>query len=227
MTDQMWGADVDQLDALSRDCTAAADELEASATRLAGRIAAVPWSGRDATSFRHDWQARYASALRSAGQALRAAASTVATNATEQRQASQASPGPTAGHRSTASRIVHDARAGAGWVGDAAEQVQVMADGAAAGAGAVALAGTVMPPGIDVIDFVGAGSFAVAAAGVAETAGIVSLAGHTINDPTDPKVAEQFVTEATTSGLTGPEGIDAVSGAFDGAKDIIEELMGS
>jgi hypothetical protein len=100
-----------------------------------------------------------------------------------------------------------------------------MADGAAAGAGAAAVAGVMMPPGVDVVDVVGAGSFAVASGGVAEVAGVVSMAGHAIADPNDPHLAEQVNTEITTDGLSGPEGLDAVGGAFDGAKGVISDVI--
>lgn len=222
----MWGADVDQLDALARDLNTAADRLESLTRLLGGRIGSVAWSGRDATSFRHDWPGRHAAGLRTVGEAMREAARTVTANAAEQRKASEASGGGSAGSPGwTAARVIKDIRQGAGKVGDGAEQVQFLADGAATGAGIVALAGVAMPPGVDVVDIAGAGLFAEAAAGVGETAGWIGVAGHAIEDPTSPDVQQELITQATTGMIPIPEGVLPVTGAVKGAAGVTETLM--
>ena len=160
MTEQVWGADVEQLDALARDLKAAAGSLESIARSLAGRISGTAWSGRDASSFRADWQGQHASALRSAGAAMHTAATQIART--------RPSSGTPVRHRVAASGTHRPPRAGScttcgavpGGSVTRPETVQMMADAAAAGAGAAAVAGVFMPPGFDVVDIVGASAFA-------------------------------------------------------------------
>jgi uncharacterized protein YukE len=224
MVDQMVGADVEQLDALARDLRAAADQLESLTRSLGGRITAAPWSGRDATAFRHEWQGRHAAAVRSAQEALRAAAGVVTTNAAQQRQASQSAGGSGGGDPWTAGRVIHDVRSGAGKVGDVADTVQLMADSVAVGAGGVAAVGLFVP-GIGWIDTAAAGTVAAGAAAVGEGAGWVSLAGHGIEDPTSPDFIEDAVVKSLTGGVVGKSGIDAVDGLVQGSGGVAEGLI--
>jgi hypothetical protein len=208
----MWGADVDQLDTLARDLSAAAASLESISRSLGGRIGAVPWLGRDAGAFRDDWQSRHAGALRVVREAVHAAAATVQANADQQRQASAAGSSG-GGDRSTFRSV-------AGWIGDQAEDVETLANGAAVGAGAVAVAGLLMPPGANVIDVVGAGAFAAGAATVADVAGIVSIVGHGIEDPGDEGLMKDVVMQVATAGVPGPQD-EIAEGLYKGATGLI------
>jgi hypothetical protein len=218
---EMWGADTDQLDALARDLTAAAASLETISRSVGGRIGSTPWAGRDATMFRDDWQHRHAAALRAARETMRAAAAAVTAHAGDQRKASEASGGGAHHDPSTASRILSGVRTGAGVVGDVAEGVQFGANVVAAGAGTVAVVGTLTGNPIALV----AAPIAAGAAGVSEVSGLVSIVGHGIENPDDPELAEQVVVQATTGGLIGPTGVAAADAATDGAKGLVTDVL--
>lgn len=84
------GADVDQLRALSRRFTAAADQLRAVVTQTSGRLNTVRWTGADADRFRSEWRGDATGRLRTAADALDQAAEALRRNADEQEQASSA-----------------------------------------------------------------------------------------------------------------------------------------
>lgn len=84
----MVGADVDQLRALVRNLTHAADRLEGMTVEVSGRLGGTPWQGPDAMRFRSQWQGQSVGSIRAAAGALRAAAAAVERNANEQDQAS-------------------------------------------------------------------------------------------------------------------------------------------
>jgi hypothetical protein len=203
---EMWGADVERLDALARDLTAAAASLESIGRTVGGRMGSVPWAGRDASTFRDDWQSRHAAALRAAGETMRSAASALQAHAKEQRKASEASGGGARHDPSTWRQI----RNAAGTVGEAAGWVQVGANVVMVGAGAATMAG-----------FLPAAPFAGGAAVVSEVSGLVSTTGQWIDDPNDPELAEDMVLQGTTGGLVGPKGVDAAEAMFDGTKGLI------
>lgn len=87
----MVGADVDQLRALARNLTQAADRLEGMTGEVTGRLSAVPWQGQDASQFRSQWQGQSLGQIRAVVGALRDAATQIERNATEQDQASATS----------------------------------------------------------------------------------------------------------------------------------------
>jgi hypothetical protein len=207
----MWGADVEQLNALARDLTAAAASLESISRTVGGRMGSVPWAGRDATMFRDDWQRGHSAALRAAGESMRSAASAVQAHANDQRKASEASGGG-AERGPSAWRQIRDA---AGTVGDVAVWVQLGANGVMVGAGAATMVG-----------FLPAAPVAGGAAVVSEVSGLVSITGHWIDDPNDPELAEDVVVQGTTGGLVGPKGVDAAEAMFDGTKGLITEGLG-
>jgi uncharacterized protein YukE len=79
-----YGADVDQLRALSTALSQRSEELEAIASRLGHRIEQVQWRGPDADRFRADWQGSHLAALRRAIRLLQDAAGQAGDNAREQ-----------------------------------------------------------------------------------------------------------------------------------------------
>lgn len=85
----MVGADVDQLRALARNLTQAADRLEGMSGEISGRLSSTPWQGQDAMQFRSRWQGESTALVRGVANALRAAAAEVEHNANEQEQASE------------------------------------------------------------------------------------------------------------------------------------------
>ena len=85
----MVGADVDQLRALARNLTQAADRLEGTSGEVSGRLSSTPWQGNDAAQFRSQWQGESSALMRGVANALRAAAAEIDRNANEQEQASQ------------------------------------------------------------------------------------------------------------------------------------------
>lgn len=89
----MVGADVDQLRALARGLTQAADRLESATGEVNGRLSSTPWQGQDATRFRSEWQGQSLGLVRSVVSALRDAATQIERNASEQEQASAAAGG--------------------------------------------------------------------------------------------------------------------------------------
>lgn len=85
-----FGADVDALRALGAQFISQADDLDGLASRLTSRVGTAPWRGPDAERFRSDWNQRHSSAIRNAAIALRNAADSARTNASQQDSASSA-----------------------------------------------------------------------------------------------------------------------------------------
>lgn len=84
----MVGADVNQLRALARTLTQAADHLNDIALDSNLRVGSMPWRGPDADRFKNTWTNDSAAKIRAVITALREAAETVKRNADEQEQAS-------------------------------------------------------------------------------------------------------------------------------------------
>jgi hypothetical protein len=82
------GADVDELEELSRAFTREAQRLETSVINIDSALRQVWWKGDDGTGFRSTWQATHAPNLRSAATTLAEQATIVARNRTEQVTAS-------------------------------------------------------------------------------------------------------------------------------------------
>jgi hypothetical protein len=89
----MWGADVEQLDALGTRMAVAADVLDRIRVELSGQLRHAPWQGGSADRFRHDWTARHMHVLLGATASLREAGRRLRSNAAEQREASGAHGG--------------------------------------------------------------------------------------------------------------------------------------
>ncbi len=85
-----YGADVEALRSLSAQLGSQADDLDSVARRLMARVDGTQWRGPDAERFRSDWNQRHSSAIRNAAIALRGAAESARTNASQQDSASSA-----------------------------------------------------------------------------------------------------------------------------------------
>ncbi|UXA19102.1 WXG100 family type VII secretion target [Mycobacterium sp. SMC-4] len=84
----MVGADVDQLRALARNLTQAAERLENMTGEVNSRLSSTPWRGQDSMQFRAQWQGQSLGLVRGVVSGLRDAAAQVERNASEQEQAS-------------------------------------------------------------------------------------------------------------------------------------------
>jgi hypothetical protein len=94
------GADVDQLHVLARTLEQAAERLDTAAVSVTGALSSVTWSGPDAERYRSRWHGERLAVMRSASAALREAARVTVHNASEQEQASSATPGAASGSHS-------------------------------------------------------------------------------------------------------------------------------
>ncbi|HEV7184707.1 MAG TPA: hypothetical protein VGN33_09430 [Leifsonia sp.] len=92
----MFGANVDELNALAIAMDQAAVQLLTTRQSVGAKVQQTSWTGPDADRFRSDWSASNNSRLASAARLLNDAASSLRNNAAEQTQASAAageSPG--------------------------------------------------------------------------------------------------------------------------------------
>jgi len=87
------GADVDQLRALARTMTQAADRLDGVTTSVSSQLTSTRWVGHDAEQYRSQWQSESSGLIRSASVALRDAAAALERNAADQEQTSGAAGG--------------------------------------------------------------------------------------------------------------------------------------
>jgi hypothetical protein len=92
-----YGADPAALDALEQLLTKTAATIDGIGSQLASRLHSTKWLGANAEQFRDHWSRVYLPSLREAHVELSAAATVLANNAREQRDASVASGGQTAG----------------------------------------------------------------------------------------------------------------------------------
>ena len=84
------GADVEQLELLGRKFEEEAQKIETTVSTIASQVEATWWQGSDAAQFRNEWQTTYMTNLRQVVQHLQQAGSACRTQATQQRQVSQA-----------------------------------------------------------------------------------------------------------------------------------------
>lgn len=139
-TGTMSGADPDLLTALGQQMSQSAERLRAIQARLTAQVQDAPWLGRHADAFRADWVSRHAPATIAMAASLETAASVIARNAEEQRQASAATggvAGATAVGGATASRVVQ-AFGSVAAPGSAVAATAAFGDGLADAGGAVA-----------------------------------------------------------------------------------------
>lgn len=78
----------EEVDQLAGDFELKAGELEDLKTDITGQLSAVTWTGPDSDRFRADWEGVLSANITQIVQNLRAAGSTAAANAQEQRDAS-------------------------------------------------------------------------------------------------------------------------------------------
>ncbi|MCQ3814601.1 MAG: hypothetical protein KTU85_09345 [Acidimicrobiia bacterium] len=83
------GADVEQLDVLSRKFDEEAQKIEATISVIASQIEGIWWQGPDADRFCNDWRTVDTIALRQVVQRLQTAATDCRSQAAQQRQVSQ------------------------------------------------------------------------------------------------------------------------------------------
>lgn len=82
------GADVEQLDQMSRRFRENAEQLRAMTRQLGSQVHAAWWQGADADRFRGEWDSTYSSQLENVAVQLENTAQSVSQQAAQQRQAS-------------------------------------------------------------------------------------------------------------------------------------------
>lgn len=83
------GMDTEQVAALGKTMQRDAGQIRTLAKQLDGQLKAVWWKGTDADRFRSDWDGGHRTQLEKLAAALEAQAKVIATNVTQQTQASQ------------------------------------------------------------------------------------------------------------------------------------------
>jgi uncharacterized protein YukE len=86
----LYGADIEQVQQLSNQLNAKANEIENVISQLSSAISSVNWMGPDADRFRSDWQGQHVAQLKQVVSALQAASQNARRNAQEQQTASGA-----------------------------------------------------------------------------------------------------------------------------------------
>lgn len=84
----MYGQDIEQVQNLSSQLNAKADDIQNVITQLSSAISSVQWMGPDADRFRSDWQSQHTAQLKAVVSALRTASQNASRNAQEQQSAS-------------------------------------------------------------------------------------------------------------------------------------------
>jgi uncharacterized protein YukE len=84
----MYGQDIEQVQNLSSQLNAKADDIQNVITQLSSAISSVQWMGPDADRFRSDWQSQHTAQLKAVVSALRTASQNAKRNAQEQQTAS-------------------------------------------------------------------------------------------------------------------------------------------
>lgn len=82
------GADVEQLDALSRRFRDSAEQLRTLTRQLGSQVHQAWWQGQDADRFRSDWDGTFSSQLQQVATRLDETAQSVTAQANQQRQTS-------------------------------------------------------------------------------------------------------------------------------------------
>ena len=83
------GADVEQLDLLSRKFDEEAQRIETAISAISSQMLSTWWQGPDAERFRNQWESADTATLRQVVQRLQAAATDCRNQANQQRQVSQ------------------------------------------------------------------------------------------------------------------------------------------
>ena len=83
------GADVEQLDSLSKKFDAEAQMIAQATQQISAQVNSTWWKGPDADKFRSEWNGQHVAALAKVSQALQEAGKQASRNATEQESASR------------------------------------------------------------------------------------------------------------------------------------------
>lgn len=84
------GADVEQLDQLSRKFDEAAQQISTATQQITSQVNSVWWKGPDAERFKSEWQGQHAAQLKRISEALRQIGQVARKQAQQQRQTSAA-----------------------------------------------------------------------------------------------------------------------------------------
>ena len=84
------GADVEQLDSLSKKFDAEAQMIAQATQQISAQVNSTWWKGPDADKFRNEWEGQFASQLKKIAEALRQVGTVVRKQAQQQRQTSSA-----------------------------------------------------------------------------------------------------------------------------------------
>jgi uncharacterized protein YukE len=84
------GADVEQLDQLSRKLREEGSKLESTVGQISGQIKSTWWKGTDADTFKSEWDGQFSAQLRNVATALNNAGDAVRKQAEQQRTTSNA-----------------------------------------------------------------------------------------------------------------------------------------
>ncbi len=84
------GADVEQLDMLSRKFDEEAQKIESTISTISAQLGQTWWQGADAERFRNQWEGADTSTLRQVVQRLQQAGNNCRAQAAQQREVSQA-----------------------------------------------------------------------------------------------------------------------------------------
>ena len=86
----LYGADIEQVQQLSNQLNAKANDIQGIVSQLSSAISSVNWLGPDADRFRSDWQGQHVAQLKQVISALQTASQNARRNAQEQQTASGA-----------------------------------------------------------------------------------------------------------------------------------------
>ncbi|MCG7592736.1 WXG100 family type VII secretion target [Mycobacterium sp. PSTR-4-N] len=86
----LYGADIEQVQQLSNQLNAKANDIQGIVSQLSSAISSVNWMGPDADRFRSDWQGQHVAQLKQVISALQTASQNARRNAQEQQTASGA-----------------------------------------------------------------------------------------------------------------------------------------
>jgi WXG100 family type VII secretion target len=84
------GADVEQLDQLSKKFEQEAQQISQATQQISNQVQSVWWKGPDADKFRNEWEGQFASQLKKIADALRQVGQVVRRQAEQQRATSKA-----------------------------------------------------------------------------------------------------------------------------------------
>lgn len=86
----LYGADIEQVQQLSNQLNAKANDIQSIVSQLSSAINSVNWLGPDADRFRSDWTGQHVAQLKQVITALQTASQNARRNAQEQQTASGA-----------------------------------------------------------------------------------------------------------------------------------------